>query len=83
MPANGKLRILVKAQPTPQAPGHCHQLGLAYYRATLIATEFVATMFVRLCVYTGDVINSSCSCVSWHSVRMSFISSCSMPSVAE
>ena len=27
---NGKLRILVKAQPAPQAPGHCHQLGLAY-----------------------------------------------------
>ena len=27
---NGKLCILVKAQPAPQAPGHCHQLGLAY-----------------------------------------------------
>ena len=27
---NGKLHILVKAQPAPQAPGHCHQLGLAY-----------------------------------------------------
>ena len=27
---NGKLGILVKAQPAPQAPGHCHQLGLAY-----------------------------------------------------
>ena len=27
---NSKLRILVKAQPAPQAPGHCHQLGLAY-----------------------------------------------------
>ena len=27
---NGKLRVLVKAQPAPQAPGHCHQLGLAY-----------------------------------------------------
>ena len=27
---NGKLRILVKAQSAPQAPGHCHQLGLAY-----------------------------------------------------
>ena len=31
---NGKLRILVKAQPAPQAPGHCHQLGLAYGRET-------------------------------------------------
>ena len=31
---NGKLRILVKAQPAPQAPGHCHQLGLAYRRET-------------------------------------------------
>ena len=27
---NGKLRILVKAQPAPQVPGNCHQLGLAY-----------------------------------------------------
>jgi len=27
---NDKLHILVKAQPAPQAPGHCHQLGLAY-----------------------------------------------------
>ena len=31
---NGKLRILVKAQAAPQAPGHCHQLGLAYGRET-------------------------------------------------
>ena len=31
---NGKLRILVKAQPAPQAPGHCHQLGLVYGRET-------------------------------------------------
>ena len=31
---NGKLRILVKAQPALQAPGHCHQLGLAYSRET-------------------------------------------------
>ena len=29
-----KLRILVKAQPAPQAPGHCHQLGLAYGHET-------------------------------------------------
>ena len=29
-----KLRILVKAQPALQAPGHCHQLGLAYGRKT-------------------------------------------------
>ena len=33
---NGKLRILVKAQPPPQAPGHCHQLGLAYGRKTWV-----------------------------------------------
>ena len=33
---NGKLRILVKAQPAPQAPGHCHQLGLAYGRETWV-----------------------------------------------
>ena len=33
---NGKLRILVKAQPAPQAPGHCHQLGLAYSRKTWV-----------------------------------------------
>ena len=33
---NGKLRILVKAQPAPQAPGHCHQLGLAYGRKTWV-----------------------------------------------
>ena len=29
---NSKLRILVKTQPAPQAPDHCHQLGLAYGR---------------------------------------------------
>ena len=33
---NGKLRILVKAQPAPQAPGHCHQLGSAYGRETWV-----------------------------------------------
>ena len=33
---NSKLRILVKAQPAPQAPGHCHQLGLAYGRETWV-----------------------------------------------
>ena len=33
---NGKLRILVKAQPAPQAPGHCHQQGLAYGRETWV-----------------------------------------------
>ena len=33
---NAKLRILVKAQPAPQAPGHCHQLGLACSRETWI-----------------------------------------------
>ena len=33
---NGKLRIPVKAQPVPQAPGHCHQLGLAYGRETWV-----------------------------------------------
>ena len=33
---NGKLRILVKAQAAPQAPGHCHQLGLAYSRETWV-----------------------------------------------
>ena len=33
---NGKLRILVKAQPAPQPPGHCHQLGLAYGRETWV-----------------------------------------------
>ena len=33
---NGKLPILVKAQPAPQAPGHCHQLGLAYGRETWV-----------------------------------------------
>ena len=34
--APGKLHILVKAQPAPQAPGHCHQLGLAYGRETWV-----------------------------------------------
>ena len=33
---NGKLCILVKAQPAPQAPGHCHQLGLVYGRETWV-----------------------------------------------
>ena len=34
---NGKLRILVK-KPSPalQAPGHCHQLGLAYGHETWV-----------------------------------------------
>ena len=33
---NGKLRILIKARPAPQAPGHCNQLGLAYGRETWV-----------------------------------------------
>ena len=43
---NGKLRILVKAQPPPQAPGHCHQLGLAYGRETWVypTNAFSATV---------------------------------------
>ena len=43
---NGKLRILVKAQPAPQAPGHCHQLGLAYGRETWVypTNTFAATV---------------------------------------
>ena len=33
---NSKLRIIVKAQPAPQAPGNCHQLGFAYSRETWV-----------------------------------------------
>ena len=43
---NGKLCTLVKAQPAPQAPGHCHQLGLAYGRKTWLypTNTFSATV---------------------------------------
>ena len=40
----------------------------------------MATMFIRVCTYTGDVINLLCSCASWCSVWVSFISCYSMPS---
>ena len=45
---NGKLRILVKAQPAPQAPGHCHQLGLAYGRETWLYPTNTLSAFLLL-----------------------------------
>ena len=52
---NGKLRILVKAQPAPQAPGHCHQLGLAYGRETWVypTNTLSATVAFLLLPYTN------------------------------
>ena len=52
---NGKLRILVKAQPAPQAPGHCHQLGLAYGRETWVypANTLSATVAFLLLLDTN------------------------------
>ena len=45
----------------------------------LITTKFHGN-HVRTCMCTGDVINSPCWCASWHSVQVSSISHCSMPS---
>ena len=45
---NGKLRILVNTQPAPQAPGHCHQLGLAYGRETWLYPTNTLSATVRL-----------------------------------
>ena len=52
---NGRLRILVKAQPAPQAPGHCHQLGLAYGRETWLYPKntLSATVAFLLLLDTG------------------------------
>ena len=52
---NGKLRILVKAQPAPQAPGHCHQLGLAYGHETWAypANALLATVVLVLLLDTN------------------------------
>ena len=56
---NGKLRILVKAQPAPQAPGHCHQLGLAYSRETWVyPTNALSAMQKTECLGVPFATNS-------------------------